>query len=99
MMIIIIIIRIQIIIMIIIIRLAPVIFLLYGNCSSNTIHFQVYTCNFRLCGYSLPGVGGSPLGPGDLKVLLSNTIWQSGESLGGGLEEGLVNHHPGVRGG
>ena len=43
-------------------------------------------------------MGGRPLGPGDLKGLLSNTIVQSGESLTGGLEEGLVNHHPGVRG-
>ena len=31
-------------------------------------------------------------------LLLSNIILQSGESLAGGLEEGLVNHHPGVRG-
>ena len=56
------------------------------------------TINLRRYGYSFPGVGGRPLGPGDLNGLLSNTIWQSGESLIGGLEEGLVNHHPGVRG-
>ena len=39
------------------------------------------------------------MGAGDFNERpLSKRILQSGESLGGGWEEGLVHHHPGVRG-